>query len=365
MKNIYLFTGFPGYLASELVKELFDQPHHIEKIYLLYLEPMEERARDQIKEWEKCTSIDLEKVHLIKGDITELQMGLEPSLSQNLQKSVTHVFHLAALYDLAIPLSAAWKVNVQGTRVVNRWLENCLNLNRYIYFSTAYVSGKREGHISEEDLLHTEGFKNHYEFTKYEAERLVKEVQPHIPTTVIRPGIVVGHTESGITAKFDGPYFILNLLDVLKHSPILPYFGKGEAKVNLVPLDYVIASTIHFAHSPESSGKTYHLTDPNPYTAKAIYQRLCELHVHKKPHLTLPISIARQSLKIKTLRQQLKIQKEALDYFLCQSEYDCTQTMKDLNGTPISCPDLFTYTNNLVSYYQTQKKNPDKHVSIF
>lgn len=59
-----------------------------------------------------------------------------------------------------------------------------------MYFSTAYVAGKRGGTIFERELVHQEGFKNHYEETKYLAEIIVNQAKNNLPVTIIRPGIV-------------------------------------------------------------------------------------------------------------------------------------------------------------------------------
>jgi hypothetical protein len=43
MGNVYFFTGFPGFIASELITELIAN-WHPEKIYLLVLSNMKEKA---------------------------------------------------------------------------------------------------------------------------------------------------------------------------------------------------------------------------------------------------------------------------------------------------------------------------------
>ena len=121
------------------------------------------------------------------------------------------------------------------------------NLERYIYFSTAYVVGNREGTLYETELIAPERFKNHYEETKYEAEVLVDKLKDEVPITIIRPGIVKGHSHTGETIKFDGPYFIMNFLERLKFFPLIPRLGKGESYVNLVPIDYIIQATTYLA----------------------------------------------------------------------------------------------------------------------
>ena len=61
-----------------------------------------------------------------------------------------------------------------------------------------------------------------YHRTKYESERLVRE-GVEAKTLVFRPGIVVGHSETGEMDKIDGPYYYFKLLQRLRHA--LPRVG--------------------------------------------------------------------------------------------------------------------------------------------
>ncbi|RWZ52267.1 NAD-dependent epimerase/dehydratase family protein [Halobacillus fulvus] len=362
MANTYGVTGFPGYLATELLKELFRQGYPVDHIYLIHEASMKEKAAAQLKKMDDW--IDSEKVTLVQGDITEPQLGIAPKTFVEMQKTVTHFWHLAALYDLAVSLPASWRVNVHGTRKVNEALGSFSNLKRYLYFSTAYVSGKREGTIKEQELGHQEGFKNHYEYTKYEAEVLVEQRKADLPVTIIRPGIVVGHSKTGETAKFDGPYSILNALHQFASLPVLPYIGAGTAKVNLVPQDYVIQASIYLTHHDKGIGQTYHLTDPSPYQARDIYNMFADYLLTKTPRGTVPIAVARQALQVSSVRKWLGIQKQALDYFLCESEYDASNATLDLKGAGIYCPDFADYYPVLIDYYEAHRHERDKHVSI-
>ncbi|MCA1012925.1 SDR family oxidoreductase [Halobacillus halophilus] len=364
MANTYVCTGFPGYLASNIVEELFFEGYPVDKIYLIHLPEMKELAEQRVKELAKEIYVDRQKIELVPGDITKPGLGLDPSLRAKLERETTHFFHLAALYDLAVSLTKAWRVNVQGTREVNHWLRSFLKLQRYLYFSSAYISGKREGKIYEDELTHQEGFKNHYEYTKYEAEKLVESEKEHLPITIIRPGIVVGHSRTGETLKFDGPYFVLNMLDRFRALPVIPQFGKGDAKVNLVPQDYVIKGSIYLVHIQKSKGKTYHLTDPDPYTAREIYQLFSDTYLERRPMLSLPGAMANQGLQIRSIRKKLGIQKEAMDYFLTKSDYDSTEAQNDLQGSSITCPDLTSYVQTLIDYYGRHKHDQRKHTSL-
>ena len=93
-------------------------------------------------------------------------------------------------------------------------------LERLAYVSTAYVAGKRTGVVYEHELVMGQDFKNHYESTKFQAEVWVRELLDPVPTTILRPAIVVGDSRTGETEKFDGPYYILRAISGReRHGP--------------------------------------------------------------------------------------------------------------------------------------------------
>ncbi len=364
MSNTYFFTGYPGYLATYLFKELFNGNYGVHKIYALVLPSFMEKANVSLKTLTKELNISDDQIELIPGDITEEKLAMEPGIYEQLTNEVTHVFHLAAIYDLAVPLEPAKKVNVLGTKNVNDFVQHLKHLKRYIYFSTAFVAGKRQGTVYETELKHDEGFNNHYEATKYEAELLVDKLKDKIPTTIIRPGIVMGHSQTGETLKFDGPYFILNLFRHVRFLPIIPYIGEGNARLNVVPQDYIIKAATYLGHLDGDRSATYHLTDPNPYTARELYTMFLNSYLGKKPKGKIPHGLAKFNLKIPFVRRWLQVEKEALDYFNEQTIYDCSQAQQDLKGSGIQCPDMKDCIPNLVEYYKAHAKDKNKHIAI-
>jgi len=361
MGNVYFFTGYPGFLAQALVNELIDSDQQIDHIYLLTLTSEKKKAERLIGEILNSKSIN---ITLVEGDITKQQIGLDRLIHDHLKKNVTHVFHLAAIYDLAVSQSIAEKVNVQGTKYVTDWVKQLKNLERYIYFSTAYVSGKREGRIYEVELEMNQEFKNHYEKTKYDAEVYVRKYLADIPTTIIRPGVVRGHSLTGETIKFDGPYFFLRMFDQFNRSPWIPYLGAGKAEGNFVPVDYVIRSSVYLAHLPQGKGKTYHLTDPAPYRMFEVYKMLLQEYLGRTPKGQIPLIMAEKSMAIPQLRRFLSVQREAMSYFTYMSSYDCRQTNQDLTDSGISCPSFDRTLPAMVDYYRNHKEDKDKRINV-
>ena len=364
MTNTYFFTGFPGFIATSLIKQLIRNNYEIDQIYVLVQPNFVQKAQEEIEKITKDEEIQLSQFTVIPGDITNENLNLNPETTSILQETVTHVYHLAAIYDLAVPEDIAQKVNVIGTQNINAWVGQLQQLNRYTYFSTAYVSGNREGVILETELEKNQTFKNHYERTKYEAEVLVNQIKNEVPTTIIRPGIVKGHSKTGATTKFDGPYFVLNFFDKLRFLPFIPYLGSGEAEGNFVPVDYIFNATLYLSHAEVGVGKTYHLTDPKPYSIKEVYKMIMEKFLSKSPKGKIPLSLAKHFLSVSTFRKWLGVEKEALDYFTCRSQYDCSQAQQDLQDSGIACPDFKETLDSMVEFYEKHKKDADKQLVI-
>lgn len=364
MENGYFFTGFPGFICNQLIREILKKNQIQAVVYVLVIQGMMDKARKERQEIMTELGLKEESFIIIEGDITVPGLLLSEATHNLLKDKVTHVFHLAAIYDLAVPREIAFKINVNGTDNVNHFVKGLTSLIRYVYFSTAYVVGKREGILYETELIRPESFKNHYEETKYEAEVLVEKLKAEVPITIIRPGIVKGHSETGETIKFDGPYFIMNFLERLKFLPVLPKIGKGEANVNLVPIDYIIKATAYLSFFEKGAGKTYHLTDPKPYCASDIYRFFMKELLDRQPLGMIPLALGKGLLSIKPMRKYLGVEKEALDYFSWKGNFDCSQAVKDLKNSGITCPDFTDGIKVMTSFYLKQKDNPNYQIPI-
>ncbi|MED0666820.1 SDR family oxidoreductase [Pseudobacillus badius] len=356
------FTGFPGFIASKIIERLMVEEPGMQFILLVQASQLE-KAEHQIQALCQKLFQPPDRFTLIAGDITKPNLGMEEDLLSRLRTDITHVFHLAAIYDLAVPREAAYRVNVEGTRNVNDWCLQLEHIERYIYFSTAYVSGKRTGRIFESELSCGQAFKNFYESTKYEAEALVQAVRSRLPVTIIRPAIVMGDSKTGETDKFDGPYFIMRFLDKFARLPI-PYLGKGEGPFNLVPVDYIVEAACFLAMDPIGENKVYHLTDPEPYQAKEVYRLICEALTGKAPRYTVSPSAVASLLAVPAFRRWVMVEKETINYFLLETEYDCSQTLKDLQGTGITCPDFADYISMAVRFYKEHRQDHNKTIQI-
>src|SRR5262245_23480976 len=91
-------TGFPGFIASRLLQRLVASPCR----FILLVQPgLVKLAHSQIESIAGKSGRNVDDFRIILGDITQPQLGLDPT-GIELLKETTRILHLAAIYDLAV-----------------------------------------------------------------------------------------------------------------------------------------------------------------------------------------------------------------------------------------------------------------------
>ena len=344
-----LMTGFPGFLGSALLPRILAKREGVTAVCVVQAAHLDE-ARAKLAEIQAAHPHTVDRVQLVEGDIATGGLGLSESVPVD---DVTEVWHLAAVYDLSVPEDTAKRVNVAGTEHVLQFCRECSNFRRLQYVSTCYVSGRYDGEFTEEMLEEGQEFQNHYEETKYEAERLVRAAMAEgLPATIYRPGIVVGDSHTGETQKYDGPYFVAAYM---KRLPVVAFLPDVEETVmaSLVPRDYVIAAMDELSVMDRSEGKTYQLTDPDPPTAREVAE-IFGKHLGKRlVWLPIPVSVVRGLLDtVPGMELLTGLPAETLDYFAFPTTYSTAHAVADLEGTGVSCPRFRDYADTLLDYME-------------
>jgi thioester reductase-like protein len=349
--NVLLMTGFPGFLGSALLPRLLARHPDTRALVLVqarHLATARSRVRDLGREHPQTEG----RIDLVEGDITLPGLGLPASLHDDLA-AVTEVWHLAAVYDLAVPADLARRVNVDGTAHVLEFCRSRPALARLHYVSTCYVSGRYDGVFTEDDLDEGQPFRNHYEETKFEAEVLVRKAMADgLPATIYRPGIVVGDSRTGETQKFDGPYFLATFLRRQPRVAVMPAVGPADdVRVCLVPRDFVVDAMDALSATDRSLGKTYALTDPHPPTARQVGDTFARILGRRLVWIPLPLGITHAAVNgIPGLERLLGLPAEALDYFASPTLYSTRNTVTDLSGTGVTCPRFEDYAERLLAF---------------
>jgi NAD(P)-dependent dehydrogenase (short-subunit alcohol dehydrogenase family) len=359
----YFVTGATGFIGRHLVAELLKREG---TIYVL----VREGSRGKADALAERLGAEESRIVPVAGDLSKPALGVD-----GFDERIDHLFHLAAVYDVDAEEEASIRANVEGTRNVIEFA-NSHDVGRFHHTSSIAVAGHYRGVFQEDMFDEGQRLPHHYHRTKYESEKLVRDgVQAK--TIVYRPGIVVGHSETGEMDKIDGPYYFFKLLQRLRHAlpEWFPLAGPEGGQTNIVPVDFVAKAMDHIAHTPDSDlpSETYHLVSPEPMTvgqtlnefAKAAHAPQFAMRIDQNMTNAIPKPV-RAGLKalptVKKIREQalrdLGIPPDAManrDFFCT---FDARDAQRALKGTGIAVPPLSTYAPRLWDYWE-RNLDPD------
>lgn len=347
-RTIFL-TGFPGFIAERLVEQLVAPDR---QIFLLVQPPFVEKAIKSLEGIADRSGTPIHNFALIEGDITQPDLGMSADDAALVRAETTDLFHLAAIYDLAVAREAAIKVNVEGTRNVNALALAMPALRRYNYVSTCYVAGKRTGRIGENELKHNEGFRNYYEESKYLAEAEVEELKAKLPVTIFRPSVVVGDSHTGETVKYDGIYYLIQYLKMAPSVLRLVNVGNKDVRLNLVPVDFVVKGIAALAFDDEAYGKTLALADPEPLSTSELFDLIAEWLSGKRSAVGPPSALVEKMLMLPVTPALTGLPHSGVPYFFLAQSYDTSMASTLLKKHGIGCPNFRGYVENLLRFVE-------------
>jgi nucleoside-diphosphate-sugar epimerase len=159
-----------------------------------------------------------------------------------------------------MPSKIAAQQNIQGAEAVIDLSWKIQEQNKFYrldYISTCYIAGDREGRVYEYECDEGQGFRNSYEWSKCQAEVLVrKAIKEGLSATVYRPSILAGDSRNGMTRSFTALYWPLKVY-ARGWWRILP--GKPDALIDVVPLDFVAEAVTRLRNNAETIGMCFHL----------------------------------------------------------------------------------------------------------
>jgi thioester reductase-like protein len=351
-RETLFITGFPGFIANRLLERLARKDCD----FILLVQPsLLTRARDEIKRISDLTGKSIAEFRFVEGDISEPGIALQPSDLELVQQQATRVFHLAAIYDLAVPRDLALRVNPGGTRNVLALARLLPQLRQFHHVSTCYVAGKREGVILETELEHNAGYRNFYEESKYRAELEVESAKRELPITIHRPAVVCGDSQTGATEKYDGVYYLIHYLLRWPSGLSLINIGNHEVSLNLVPVDFVVDAMAALAFDERAIGKTLQLADPAPLTTNLLFNSIAKSVDNRHSRVTAPPSWVYFFLMLPGAPRVTHLPHHAVPYFFVKQLYDSSQAQQLLAPHGIHCPRFESYVDRIVDFV---RKNP-------
>jgi nucleoside-diphosphate-sugar epimerase len=337
-------TGYPNLSARRVISEFMYQNVDAELLVL-----SQEKHGQQAAEF-ISTLPSPERVRVVPGDVAAIDLGLAGKEVEQLASDITHIFHLAEISYHGIERPEVKRVNVDGTQNLLAFARECKKLERILYYSTAFVSGDRVGVVMEDELNEGQGFRDAIEETKFQAEVLVQRASTQLPITVVRPSIVVGDSKTGEIDRLVGPYYAVVLHLLSPKELRLPLFGSGYTPLNMVPVDFVAKAIYALSQAPEAVGKTFHLNDPNPLSARRVFELVAKTTGKKPPLGKIPARLTQFLMRAPGLEKLLRAPRQAIESFNHFAIYNCRNTMSLLGPKGIDCPSFESYVEPLVAY---------------
>ncbi|MGO8740742.1 SDR family oxidoreductase [Rhodoblastus sp.] len=358
---IYVITGASGFIGKRLARQLLSRPDA--KVYFLIRNATPERVERLRAFW----GADESRAVALPGDLTLPLCGVDAGAIAALRGHVDHVFHLGAIYDLDADPQQEMQVNIEGTRNALA-LAEALGARRFHLMSSIAAAGLYEGVFREDMFEEAENLDHPYYASKHEAEKVVRR-EAKTPFRIYRPGIVVGDSRTGEMDKIDGPYYFFKLIQKLRRllPPWAPMIGLEGGRINLVPVDFVVAALDCLAHTDGLDGRCFHLVDPQPRRvgdifalfAAAAHAPRVSMRVNAALFSLLPRPVV-QALKSltpvrrirKAVMKDLGLPEGILSFFNYPTRFDSREAQAVLDPAGIKVPPIEDYAWRLWDYWE-------------
>jgi NAD(P)-dependent dehydrogenase (short-subunit alcohol dehydrogenase family) len=366
----YFITGATGFIGKRLVKKLLERKGAV--VYFLVRQTSENKVAALRQYWGASAA----RVVPVWGDLTTKKLGVAPDDIKKLKGQIDHFYHLAAVYDLGADETSQIAVNIEGTRNTVE-LAKAIDAQHFHHVSSIAAAGLYEGVFREDMFEEAENYEHPYFRTKHESEKIVRQ-ECKVPWSVYRPAMVVGDSTTGEMDKVDGPYYFFKLIQRMRQllPPWMPSIGLEGGRINIVPVDFVVAALSTISHKPGIHQKCFHLVDPVGYRvgdvldifSRAAHAPKMNLFINAALLGFIPRSVTKGLMALAPVRRvrnaimkDLGLPDDMLTFVNYPTRFDCREALAALKGTGVECPNLKDYAWRVWDYWE-RHLDPDLHI---
>lgn len=344
--EVVLVTGFPSFRARKMVEHLLDaQPKTL--VHVVVRDKFAHEASTATDAWPKAWR---ERLVSLSGDAASMDLGLSGKEYLDLTAQVDRVHHVAQVTYPAADANMAEQVNIGAMREIVEFGRAARGLSAIVVHSSAIVSGNRTGVVREAELAAGQSFRTPVEETLARAERIARSAMRELPLVVVRPAQIVGDSTTGEVDRFDGPYLLMLLIVSSPQDLPVPLPTRGDAPMNLVPIDYVVKAARHIGRQASALGRTFHIADGRPLTVRRVFELVANSGGKRLPGGFIPTRLTKALLSAPGLNLVSKSPRAFVDLMATSVRYDTTNTDELLAGSGIVCPPFEDYVDALVAY---------------
>lgn len=366
-----LVTGFPSVAARRIIERLVTSPPATKVCVLVSAthagaaESFAESLGHNLGHSHSAHR-HLPSIAVLVGDVASIHLGLSSAEYQALTRELTLVHHLCGVDMTWGSEALARRAMITGTEAIMDLARNALRLQRLVHWSSAMVSGLREGLVLESELVRDPGFAHPRLHMLCDAEALAQAAARQVPVTVLRPSLIVGDSRTGEVDRsapwFDGLYRLIERIaagtEVRAHpSPrglpsrlwqaAVAHLPAARAPVHAAPIDFVVATAHALSSLDSAAGKTFHLTDPTPMRADELVMKITELCGTTRDRASRARLGPQLRAAVRWWRDRSP-DAAAAPVWGPEVRYDQRNTLAGLELTGMTCPTLSSYLDKLV-----------------
>jgi L-aminoadipate-semialdehyde dehydrogenase len=353
----FFLTGATGFLGAFILARLL-QRHPKGRVYCLVRAADDAAALERIRK--NCTTyhvwqedwVKQDRVIAVTGDLSRTNLGLSEQVWKTLASKVDVIIHNGALVHWVYPYQKLRAPNVLGTLEALRLAADqrikpfhfvsstsVLDTDHYVRESDLRRERGQDGVLESDDLEGSRtGLSSGYGQSKWVSEKLIMEARRRgMPATIIRPGYILGDSNTGVTNADDFIWRLVKGCVQLGRVPVM------HNVVNICPVDYVAAATVEIAsREPALTMGAFHIFNSQRCKFTDLFQALVRYGYRVKPVDYVVWRKKLMDLTLKTvdnaLYPLLHFVLDDLPTSTKSAELDTSNTRRILKGTGIACP---------------------------
>jgi thioester reductase-like protein len=340
--SVVLLTGLPSLYARKMLEHIVaEEPRAL--VYAVVLPKFAAQAAADVQALGAG-----DRVVILEGDVAAMDLGLSGAEFRRLAREVDRIHHLAHASYLGVERKTAETLNILGLAEVIELARACASLECLVHHSTALVAGDRKGVVYEHELDCGQGFRSVIEETRMRAEMLARRAMRDVPIAVVRPATLVGDSGTGEIDRLDGLYLLVLLVIAAPADIAIPLPGRGDAPLNIVPVDFVVRAAHAIGRSRPSPGRTFHLADPHPLSARRVFELVARASGRRTARGHIPVNLAKALLRAPGIERFVRSPRAFVEQLMTPVRYDARNADQILAELGIACPPFEAYVDALV-----------------
>ncbi len=339
-----LITGFP----SQEARAVLDQALRDDDAARVFALVPRGRAEGTNAMMESLDRAQAARVEVIEGDSRSIDLGLSGQRWRALAAETSRIHLCHALASSNAGRKLAVEEVLRATDEVLELARATAKRSRVIAHSTALVYGDRDGRFFEDDLDVGQHLRDGLVEANARAEKMLRAQMGSLPITVVRPSIVVGDSVTGEIDRRLGSFGLFLLFVTAPPELRLPSFGRSDARLNLVPIDFVAQVAYAAGKHTGSISKTLHIVDRDPLPSRAVFELIAQAAGRRVNQGTLASHLATALVRAPGFERLGGSPRSLLDALVGDAVFDDQNAR--VCAPHLSCPPLASYVGKIVEY---------------